>query len=350
MKLSNGQKLPQVIDLTKLKPKKVSYLWEPYLPNKFCLLDGRPDSGKSQFYLYLATRITQGLPFFTDDSDLRREPGNVIIVQAEDDIEDTLLPRLNAAGADLSRVIVLKRTWTTQDANGKSRTEKITFDNLDAVHTIAEHYQPKLIVFDPFNAFVAGRATNTSHSMRPLMENLMTLTSRHNCCVLVVRHVSKHHRGAALDAGSGSHDIVAACRSMLLAARDLQVPGQFVLTHAKSNLSVRGDSLAYRLTNVPKFQAPRLEFTGYSYLTADDLTANSKRSDNGVQDAESFLHALLSKEPKSSDEVKKAARRRGFSRRVLDAAKKNVGVQTRGVYEKGRRGAQEHVWSLPNSE
>ena len=348
MKSSDAQKLPQVIDLTKLQPKKVSYLWEPYLPAKFCLIDGKPDVGKSQFYLYLTARITRGLSFFTEDTDLRREPGNVIIVQAEDDIEDTLLPRLHAAGADLNRVILLKRAWTTQDANGKSKVRKIVFDDLESLHLVASQYQPKLIVFDPFNAFVSG-SPNTSHSTRPMMENLMNLAATHDCCVLVVRHISKHHRGIALDAGAGSHDIVAACRSMLLAARDPQIPGQFVLTHAKSNLSARGDSLTYRIANVSDWDAPRLEFTGYSHLTADDL-ANPKRFDNGVQDAEAFLQSLLAQEPRPSEEVKKAAQRRGFSRRVLDAAKKNVGVKTRGVYVQGRRGAQEHVWTLPTSK
>jgi hypothetical protein len=62
-----------------------------------------------------------------EDDDQQRKPGNVIIVQAEDDVEDTLLPRLYAAGADLSKVILLKRTWTTKDANGKTTAGKITW-------------------------------------------------------------------------------------------------------------------------------------------------------------------------------------------------------------------------------
>jgi len=179
MKSNHAQKLPQVIDLTKLKPKKVSYLWEPYLPNKFCLLDGKPDVGKSQYYLYVSARITCGMPFFTEDADLHREPRNVIIVQAEDDVEDTLLPRLHAAGADLSRVILLKRTWNTEDANGKTRAGKITFNDLRSLHTAAEQYRPKLIVMDPFNAFVAGRGTSASHAryLTPLRYKMASILS-----------------------------------------------------------------------------------------------------------------------------------------------------------------------------
>lgn len=55
------RKLPQVIDLTQLTPKKVPYLWQPYVPAKFCLLDGKPDVGKSQLYLYLTACITRGV-------------------------------------------------------------------------------------------------------------------------------------------------------------------------------------------------------------------------------------------------------------------------------------------------
>ena len=340
------RKLPQVIDLTQLTPKKVPSLWQPYVPAKFCLLDGKPDVGKSQLYLYLTACLTRGEPFFTEDTDLTREPGNVIIVQAEDDIEDTFLPRLHAAGADLSRVILLQSTWTTPPARGKTTKGKITFNDLEALHIAAKQYASKLIVLDPFNAFVAGKGTNTSHSMRPLMENLMHLATMHACPVLVVRHISKHHRGTALDAGAGSHDIVAACRSLLLAARDPSVPGQFVLAHAKSNLATKGDTLTYRLVNDPNWDAPCLAFTGYSHLTADDL-ASPKRVDQGIETAEAFLQEFLSAKPRPAEDVKKAAQRCGFSRRALEAAKKNVGIQTKGVYTQGRRGAQEHLWFLP---
>jgi hypothetical protein len=178
------------------------------------------------------------------------------------------------------------------------------------------------------------------------MENLMHLATVHACPVLVVRHISKHHRGTALDAGAGSHDIVAACRSLLLAARDPSVPGQFVLAHAKSNLAAKGDSLIYRLVNDPNWDAPRLTFTGYSHLTADDL-ASPKHLEQGIGEAEAFLQTFLATKPRPAEEVKKEAQRRGFSRRALEAAKKNVGVRSKGVYVQGRRGAQEHLWFLP---
>jgi hypothetical protein len=133
---------------------------------------------------------------------------------------------------------------------------------------------------------------------------------------------------------------------MLLATRDPSVPGQFVLAHAKSNLAVKGDSLTYRLVNDPNWEAPRLEFTGYSHLMADDLTS-PKRLEQGMGEAEAFLQDFLATKPRPAEDVKKAAQRCGFSRRVLEAAKKNVGVQTKGVYTQGRRGAQEHLWFLP---
>ncbi len=340
---------PQVIDLTTVQPRQVSYLWKPYFPAKFCLLEGKPDVGKSQLYLYLAARITQGLPFFTEDAALRRAPGTVIIVQAEDDIEDTFLPRLLAAGADISKVIPLKSTWSQELPDGSVTTTSMTFQDLGMLDTAALHYKPQLIVIDPFNAFVAGKSTQTSWSMRPLMQNLMALARRHACPVLAIRHLTKKARGAALDAGAGSHDIIAASRSMMLMARDPHDPSQYVFAHAKSNTAVKGDALTYRLVHVPEFDAPRLEFTGFSPLTADDLV-NPQRIDTTVEAAEAFLHAWLAKAPRPSHEVKKAAQRRGFSRRVLDAAKKNVGVQTKGVYVQGKRGAQEHVWGLPTPE
>jgi hypothetical protein len=108
-----------LIDLTKLESKKVS-IFGTMPSNKFCLLDGRADTGKSQLDLYPAAR------YYTRTAILHRGCGTTASTRkhdnrpAEDDVEDTLLPRLNDPVADLSRVILLKRTWATEDAGSNT--------------------------------------------------------------------------------------------------------------------------------------------------------------------------------------------------------------------------------------
>ena len=79
----------------------VQWLWRGWIPRgKLTLLEGDPGVAKSLLTLHIAARITKGLPM-PDGSHCER--GSVVIVNAEDGLEDTVKPRLEVAGADISR-------------------------------------------------------------------------------------------------------------------------------------------------------------------------------------------------------------------------------------------------------
>lgn len=83
--------------------KEVDWLWYPYIPyGKITILQGDPGEGKSTMMMQLAALITTGKAMPDGSGD--KIPGNVIYQAAEDGIEDTIKPRLEAAGADCSRI------------------------------------------------------------------------------------------------------------------------------------------------------------------------------------------------------------------------------------------------------
>src|SRR5262245_60333810 len=93
----------RVTCLNDLVPRPVDWLWPHILPaGKLTLIDGDPSQGKSLMTLDLAARLTtaRALP----DGYQPPEPCGVVLVGAEDNLEDTVLPRLLAAGADPRRV------------------------------------------------------------------------------------------------------------------------------------------------------------------------------------------------------------------------------------------------------
>jgi hypothetical protein len=65
--------------------------------------------------LDLAARVSAG-KVFPDGAEC--EPAGVVLLSAEDGLADTIRPRLNAAGADTSRVLALA---TVPDENGHDR-------------------------------------------------------------------------------------------------------------------------------------------------------------------------------------------------------------------------------------
>src|SRR5438876_5775373 len=71
---------------------------------KITLLDGDPGMGKSLLALDLAARVSSGRPM---PDGTPGPQGGVILIAPEDDAGDTLRPRLQAAGGDPSRVLLL---------------------------------------------------------------------------------------------------------------------------------------------------------------------------------------------------------------------------------------------------
>src|SRR5438045_1836537 len=85
----------------------ITWFW----PNRFsigklALIGGLPDKGKGLIGSYLSACTTNKLPLPCNEGEAPQ--GSVLLFTAEDDPEDTVVPRLAAAGADLDRVHIVK--------------------------------------------------------------------------------------------------------------------------------------------------------------------------------------------------------------------------------------------------
>jgi len=91
--------------VSQLVARPVEWLVPAWLPlAKLSILEGAPGLGKSLITLDLCARLSTGRPL--PDGSPGREPCNCIILCSEGGAEDTIVPRLQAAGADLDRVFV----------------------------------------------------------------------------------------------------------------------------------------------------------------------------------------------------------------------------------------------------
>ena len=98
--------------LSTVKPERVSWLWPGRIPlGKLTILDGDPGLGKSVLTLTLAAHVTRGwsMPFEEREPGVECEPAGVVLLSAEDGLDDTIRPRLDAAGADVERVLALDK-------------------------------------------------------------------------------------------------------------------------------------------------------------------------------------------------------------------------------------------------
>jgi putative DNA primase/helicase len=91
-----------LIRASDIKPEPISWIWRGYLARgKLHILAGMPSAGKTTIAMKMAATISAGGHW--PDGTVATQ-GNVIVWSGEDDPADTLVPRLEASGADMSRV------------------------------------------------------------------------------------------------------------------------------------------------------------------------------------------------------------------------------------------------------
>ena len=120
----------KLISMRDIQKEDVQWLWYPYLPRgKLTIVQGDPGEGKTTFVLAVISALTRGEPLL--ECGQAPEPVNVIYQTAEDGLADTIKPRLEAAGADCARVLVIDESvpfpvsWTVKMKKKQKETQDI---------------------------------------------------------------------------------------------------------------------------------------------------------------------------------------------------------------------------------
>lgn len=344
-----GEEVPQLPEepgllLSEVEPEDVDWLWEGWLAlGKLALLDGDPGLGKSALTLDLAARVSAGLGF-PDGAPC--EPAGVVLISAEDGIADTVRPRLDAAGADASRILALTMI---PDAEGGERLLSIPED-LPHVARGIDRVGARLVVVDPLMAFLSGGVdSHKDQDVRRALAPLARLADTTGVAVVVVRHLNKGTHSNPLYRGGASIGIIGAARLAYLVAKDPQDEERRVLAATKSNLARPPESFLFAVEGASN-GAARVGWLGRSEASARDLLSSPQDRDrsDARDEAVEFLTTLLTGGPVSAREAKDEARDIGITEITLKRAKKLLGVVTYRENEVGEgRGAGRWMWKLP---
>jgi len=341
-----------------IEPQTVEWLWKPYIPlGKLTVIVGNPGVGKSFIAMTLAAIVSSGHPFpnletgFPDKNE-RNEPAPVLFASVEDAPEDTLVPRLISMKADRSNIHFFEgvRRWDS-DAE-KWINDILSFGNLIAIEAALKTTKCKLAVFDPIQGFGGGKNMNQSHEVRGLLAPLTALAEKYHVAIFLIAHPRKSTTDRALQRLSGSVDIGAAARSVLLAGDAPQKEGERAIVHIKSNLAMHGPSLGYVIEDNGK--SGEFRWTGISDLTAGDLLAPEQgpEKQTALEGATDFLNTTLEGGAVRVTDLKKEAITAGLFWRTVERAKGQMpevkathpgGPGTPWFWEKkvkGRQGSQ----------
>ena len=301
----------KIINMQDVEATEVKWLWYPYIPyGKITIIQGDPGEGKTTLVLNLAALLTRGekLP----ESEQASEPINVLYQSAEDGLSDTIKPRLTAANADVSRVMVIDET-------------DIELSMTDH-HLEAAIWQTgaKLVILDPLQAYLGSKVDmHRANEVRPVFKNLATVAQRYDCAIVLIAHMNKSAGMKATYRMLGSVDITAAARSVLIVGRIKNNPTIRVMVHSKSSLAPEGEPIAFELNPETGFA-----FIGKYHISVDELL-DGTNAVNKLDEAERFLETLFA----NTDEIPQKkitaqAKARNIAKRTLDEAKKKLQIQS----------------------
>src|SRR5262249_17226890 len=112
-------------------------------------------------------------------------PASVVLLSAEDDVADTIRPRLEAHGADCERIHAVRAVTDYQAANN-SRSLDLRRD-LQRLESLLDRLTDcRLLVIDPVSAYLGRNIENTNSEVRYLMGPLQVLAAKRNLAVLAV--------------------------------------------------------------------------------------------------------------------------------------------------------------------
>jgi hypothetical protein len=306
--------------------RDVEWLWPGWLPlGKLVVLDGDPDLGKSTLLLDIAARTsTHGIM----PIDVQGMTGGVVILSAEDDIDDTILPRLLAAGADLDRIECIT------EING---VPPVIPMHIPEIEECIQKLDARLLIVDPLTAYLAAD-TRSDQEVRKALHPLKLMARRRRCVVSYLRHLNKGTGTRAMYRGGGSIAIIGAARSGLLVAADPDDPNSRILAHTKHNLTKKQPSLRYALEMASEWKQCRVRWIGSAPYSADDLL---KLTDDDVKDrheeersklevACTWLQDFVS-EPRAVKHCHAEAAKLNIARRTLERAAKKLGLTFKKV-------------------
>lgn len=338
---------PVLIRLSDVQAKPVSWLWEGrFAVGKLTLVAGDPGLGKSFLTLDMAARVSTGAAW-PDRPGVRTEPGGVVLLNAEDALDDTIRPRLDAAGADTSRIIALSAIRTVGE-EGKDAVRSFDLSRdlpalEDAIRAVGNC---RLAVIDPVTAYLGGTDSHKNAEIRGLLAPLGELAERHG---VAVTHLNKSGGGPAIYRAMGSLAFAAAARAAWAVSKDKDDPARRLFIPIKNNIAPDTGGLGYRIEPGGANGCPTVCWEPDPvHIAADDALAGDRGEggDGALEEAKAWLRDALANGARPAKEVKQEAESDGIKPRTLDRAKKALGlISTREGYASEGR----WVWSLPHS-
>jgi putative DNA primase/helicase len=358
-----------IVRASDVVPKRVDAIWMDdkggirVARGEHTIIAGESGLGKSQAAIAAVAAVTRGSCWPCREG--RAPLGSVIILAAEDSIEHTIVPRLIAAGADLSRVYFVQAA-VTEDGKGR-RTFNFQVDLAKLKALVKDTTDAELVIIDPVTAYMGKIDSHKNTEVRGVLAPLGELAQECNVAIVSITHFTKGTGSAsskAIDRIIGSVAFIAAPRIGFTVIADPDDPNRRLLLHVKNNISRPPQGLAFRLgqrvvgsDEKGDFVASRIAWESEPVeKTADEaLRADGNKEQTAKADAVEFLTDVLANGPVKVTELEKEAQAAcllGADQKIgqskpFRSARKALGIEP---YQPKGQKAGGWLWALPGDQ
>ena len=334
-----------------VQAKPIRWLWPGRIAQgKVSIIAGNPGLGKSQVTVGMAATVSTGGLWPVDRKSC--EVGNVVILSAEDDPSDTIRPRLEASGADLSRVYILDAVLDGPLVGGGEtpRAFNLKTDIAQLGNMLKEIGGAALVIIDPITAYLGTTDSHKNAEIRALLSPLAEVAGQYGAAVVAVSHFNKNANTEAMMRVTGSLAFVAAARAAYVVARDPEHEARRLLLPLKNNLGNDQTGLAFTVesaqveSSIGMIETSRVVWeSSVVTVTADEAMKPQAHDDerDDLDDAKDFLCGLLAEGPVPSKQIRGDAEGAGHAWRTIQRAQKVLGIV---AVKKGMK--EGWVWQL----
>lgn len=340
----SGGKTREVIltQASSVIPRSIRWLWHGWLAEgTLTILAGAAGAGKTSVALSFAATVSSGGAWPDGQN---AEAGAVIIWSGEDGIEDVLVPRLLAAGANMDRCYFANEVV--------QRGEIFPFDPARDKYLLEEAARRiggvKLLIVDPVVSVVGGDM-HRANDVRRDLQWLVDFARTYSCTVLGITHFGKGSGDRMpQERVIGSQAFSALARMVLVCAKE-EGSDRHVLARAKSNVAEDRNGFEYSIR-----QHAVSELISANRIVWGDMLVGSSReilgrmemagraTESKLLQAQTALEKLVGAGIQRAKEVEELMIRAGFSKITIRRAREALGLE---VVKIGKNDGWE--WRLP---
>jgi hypothetical protein len=329
--------LPRILHVSATDVTPVALDWmypDRILFRKINLFCGPPDMGKDCVATDLVTRATRG--FDWPDRKNSHQPFDVVMLVSEDGLDDTVVPRLTVAGADLARVHFAKQTEIKHGA--KICTRRIALDrDLAAIKKMLVEIPARLLVISPLGSYLGALKKNSDDHVRPMFDNLTGVAEETGAAVVAISHFNKNILQTAIDrtGGAGAIAQVPRCAWSFVKDSEDETGESRLMLSVKLNAVKEERKAGLRYKFVEEFLSidgqlvgyPKIEWLGPASQRIDDVLRAAVDPEGGKLAAcVEWLRLLLAGGERRAREVFEEGEKRGFGEKTVRRANARVGV------------------------